>query len=449
MLKEKLKTKKLSEKIKRKEAKIAVMGLGYVGLPTASVLAKSGFQVIGIDLNVNIVNGVSQGISHTREPELDKLILKITKEGNLNATDNAIQALSEADIIITCVQTPVNKDGKPNLTYLTKACESIAKVLRKGNLVIIQSTIPPKTMEKLVVPILETQSGLKCGENFWSAYCPERMTPGNGLKDLATHARIIGGYDPESTELAAELFRFVTKGKLLLTDVKSAEVAKLAENTFRYVNIAFANELALVCKELGIDGTEVIRLANSHPRVNIHKPGCGVGGPCLRKDTFLLAAPNEKKRYKPELMLASVKLNDYMPEHTAQLAVDALKKVGKSLRNSKIAVLGTAYKGEVNDARDSPSEGIVCRLLSLGAEVVTYDPYCKECFGAIRANDIDEVVRDADCLVLATGHKMFNELNLQKIKTLMKEKPIIIDGRRILNPEDAKKQGFIYSAIDS
>ena len=439
---------RLIDKIKRKKAKIAVMGLGYVGLPTATILAKSGFQVVGIDINESIVNGVSQGISHTREPDLDKLILKITKQGKLNATDNAIQALSEADIIITCVQTPINKDGRPNLTYLTKACESIAKVLRKGNLIIIQSTIPPKTMENLVVPILEAQSGLKCGEDFWSAYCPERMTPGNGLKDLVTHARIIGGYDPESIELAAELFRFVTKGELLLTDIESAEVAKLAENTFRYVNIAFANELALICKELGIDGTEVIRLANTHPRVNIHKPGCGVGGPCLRKDTYLLAAPNEKRHYRPELILASVRLNDYMPEHTAQLAVDALRKVSKSVRNSKIAVLGTAYKGEVNDARDSPSEGIICKLLSLGAEVVTYDPCCNECFGAIRANDIEELVKNADCLIIATDHKVFGELNLQRIKMLMKEKPIIIDGRRIINPEEAKKQDFIYFAID-
>jgi len=439
---------RLIDKIKRKQAKIAVMGLGYVGLPTATVLAKSGFQVVGIDINSEIVNGVSQGISHTREPDLDELILKISKQGNLNATDNALQALSEADIIIVCVQTPVNKDKKPNLTYLKKACGSIAKVLRNGKLVIIQSTMPPKTMENLVVPILEAQSGLKCGEDFWSAYCPERMTPGNGLKDLVTHARIIGGYNPESIELAAELFRFVTKGELLLTDIKSAEVAKLAENTFRYVNIAFANELALVCNELGVDGAEVIRLANTHPRVNIHKPGCGVGGPCLRKDTYLLAAPNEKKRYRPELMLASVRLNDYMPEHTVQLAVDALRRVGKSVRNSKIAVLGIAYKGEVNDARDTPSEGIICKLLSLGAEVVTYDPYCKECFGAIKASDIKGLVKNADCLIIATGHKVFSELKLQEIRALMKEKPIIIDGRRIINPEEAKKQGFIYSAID-
>lgn len=440
--------RRLTDKIRRKKAKIAVMGLGYVGLPTATVLAKSGFQVTGIDINPRIVNEVSQGISHTREPNLDKLILKISQQGNLNATGDALQALSEADIVIVCVQTPVNKDGKPNLNCLKKACESIAKVFTKGKLVVIQSTIPPKTMKNLVVPLLEAQSGLKCGTDFWLVYCPERMTPGNGLEDLVTHARVIGGYNPESAELAAELFKLVTKGELQITDLKSAEVAKLAENTFRYVNIAFANELALICNELGIDGTKVVRLANTHPRVNIHKPGCGVGGPCLRKDTYLLDGAIKKRRFSSGVMLASIRLNDYMPKYTAKLAVDALKKTGKSVKNSKIAILGTAYKGEVNDARDSPAEEIIRELTSLRADVVTYDPYCHESFGANRANNVMEAIREADCVVITTDHKAFYELKLPIIKVLMKENPIIVDGRRTINPEEAKSQGFIYVAID-
>ena len=439
--------RRLTDKIKSKKAKIAVMGLGYVGLPTATVLAKSGFQVVGIDIDPRIVNEVSQGISHTIEPNLGKLILKISQQGNLKATGDALQALSEADIVIVCVQTPVNKDGKPNLTCLKKACESIAKVLTKGKLVVIQSTIPPKTMKNLVVPLLEARSGLKCGADFWSAYCPERMTPGNGLEDLVTNARVIGGYDPESAELAAELFRLVTKGELQLTDLKSAEIAKLAENTFRYVNIAFANELALICKEVGVDGAEVIKLANTHPRVNIHKPGCGVGGPCLRKDTYLLLGPMKTTRLRSGMMLASTRLNDYMPKYTAKLAVDALRKIGKSVKNSKIAILGTAYKREVNDARNSPAEEIIRKLMSLRAEVVAYDPYCDESFGANKANDVMEAVREADCIVITTDHKAFRELKLPRIKVLMKEKPIIVDGRRIMNPEEAKSHGFMYAAI--
>ena len=434
-------------RIKRKKAKIAVIGIGYVGLPTATILANFGFQVTGIDINPKIVNEVSQGRSHTREPRLDKLISKTCRQGNLRATENDLQALSEADIAIVCVQTPLNKDRKPNLTYLKKACESIAKVITKGKLIIIQSTVQPETTKNFVVSLLEEQSGLKCGAEFWLAYCPERMTPGNGLEDLITNPRVIGGYDSESAELAAELFKHVTKGGLQLTDLTSAEVAKLAENTFRDINIAFANELALVCKEIGVDVAEVIKLANTHPRVNIHKPGCGVGGPCLPKDPYLLLCSIETENFRPEIMLASRRLNDYMPMYTTKLAVDALRKVGKSVESSKIAIFGTAYKGEVNDARNSPAEEIIRKLISLRARVVVYDPYCEESFGAEKAKDIIEGVRGADCIVMTTDHKAFRELELPRIKALMKEKPIIVDGRRIINPVEAKSHGFIYVAI--
>jgi len=273
------------------------------------------------------------------------------------------------------------------------------------------------------------------------------MTPGNGLDDLVTNTRVLSGYDSESAELGAELFRFVTKGGLQLTDLTSAEVAKLAENTFRYVNIAFANELALVCKEIGVDVAEVIKLANTHPRVNIHKPGCGVGGPCLSKDTNLLLHSIKTKNFRPEIMLASRKLNDYMPKYVTKLAVDALRKVGKSAENSKIVIFGTAYKGEVNDARNSPAEEIIRELISLRARVVVYDPYCDEGFGAEKAKDIMEAVKGADCIVITTNHKAFGELELSKIRVSMKENPIIVDGRRIINPVEAKRQGFTYVAI--
>jgi len=439
--------KRLMSRIKRKKAKIAVIGIGYVGLPTATILANLGFQVTGIDINPKIVNEVSQGRSHTNEPGLDKLISKTCQQGNLKATENALQAVSDADITIVCVQTPLNKYRKPNLTYLKKACEAIAKVLTKGKLVVIQSTIPPKTTKNFVVPLLEEQTGLKCGVDFWLTYCPERMTPGNGLKDLVTNPRVIGGYDSESVELGAELFRFVTKGELWLTNLAIAEVVKLAENTFRYVNVAFANELALVCKEIGVDVAEVIKLANTHPRVNIHKPGCGVGGPCLSKDTYLLLDSIETENFRPEIMLSSRKLNDYMPKYTTKLAVDALRKAGKSVENSKIAIFGTAYKGEVNDARNSPAEEIIRKFISLRARVVVYDPYCEESFGAKKVNDAIEAVRGADCIVITTDHRAFRELELPRIKSLMKENPILVDGRRVINPVEAKSHGFIYVAI--
>lgn len=438
---------RLRNRIRTKEAKIAVIGMGSVGLPTATILANSGFQVTGIDTNHKIVNEVSHGKCHKMELGLKKLVSKVVRQGKLTATQIAYPALDEADIAIVCVQTPVNKDRKPHLTHLKKACETIAKALTKGKLVIMQSTIPPKTTENLVVPLLEELSGLKCGVDFWLSYCPERMTPGRGIKDLETNTRVIGGYNLESAELGAELFGVVTKGELQITDVTTAEVVKLSENSFRYVNIAFANELALISKEIGVDVEEVIRLANTHPRVNIHKPGCGVGGPCLSKDTHLLLHSVRTKNFRPHILLASIKSNDYMPKYTVKLVLDSLRKVGKSVECSKISILGTAYKGEVDDARNSPAEEIIRGLLNERAKVVFYDPYCVEGFGAERANDIIEAAKDTDCIVITTEHKASKELNLSRLKALMKENPIIVDGRRIIKPSEAERNGIIYVGI--
>lgn len=273
------------------------------------------------------------------------------------------------------------------------------------------------------------------------------MAPGNGLKDLQTNGRLIGGYNQESTELAAEFIKTFTKGQVQITDLATAEVSKLAENAFRYVNIAFANELALLCKEIGADVVEVIRLANTHPRVNIHKPGCGAGGPCLSKDTHLLLNSVRSKNFKPEVILAAIRLNRYMPRHVAELAIDSLSKAGKSVTYSKIAIFGTAYKGDVNDARDSPAEGIINELKAKHANIVVYDPYCDESFGEKKAKSITEAVKGTDCIIIATDHKTFCKLNLRKIKLLMEENPIIVDGKRMVNPSKAEEIGFKYVAV--
>lgn len=437
----------LLRKIRNKDAKIAVIGIGYVGLPTAATLADLGFKVIGIDTDSKIVNEVSGGQRHSREPHLEERISRAHSKGTLKATVNADRALREADIMIVCVQTPLRKNGTPNLAYVQSACKAIGKILTRGKLVILQSTLPPKTTKCFVIPLLEKRSGLKCGTDFWLAYCPERMAPGTGLKDLQTNGKLIGGYNSESSELAAELFGLVTQGKVQVTDVASAEVSKLAENAFRYVNIAFANELALICKTIGVDVSEVIRLANSHPRVNIHKPGCGAGGPCLFKDSCILLGSAKPRNLKPRVILASVQLNNYMPKYVAKLATEALKKAGKSVETSRIAVFGTAYKGEVDDARDSPSKEIIRTLAKSVAEIIVYDPYCNESFGANKAKDITEAVRDVDCIVVATGHKEFKKLDLARIRDLMNENPIIVDGRQIIDFTEARSLGFVCLSI--
>jgi UDP-N-acetyl-D-mannosaminuronic acid dehydrogenase len=239
---------KLVEKIKRRRARIAVVGLGHVGLPTAAIFADAGFDVIGVDVKREIVESVSSEKSPVREPRLDKLVKKAVRNGKLKATTDMRLAVRKADILMICVMTPLTEDKKPNQTYLKKACEDVAKELSGRKLVVIQSTVPPGTIKSLVVETLEERSGLKCGCDFWLAYCPERIAPGRAVREFAENARIVGGYDSDSADVAAQLFKTVTKGEILKTDCASAEVAKVAENTFRFVNIAFANELALICE---------------------------------------------------------------------------------------------------------------------------------------------------------------------------------------------------------
>lgn len=435
---------KLVEKIKERKARIAVVGLGHVGLPTAAIFADAGFDVMGADVKQEIVKAVSSEKSLVRELGLDELVKKAVINGKLKATTDTQLTVRKADIAMICVPTPLTEDKKPNLAYLKKACEDVAKGLSRRKLVVIQSTVPPGTIKGLVVRTLEEGSGLKCGRGFWLAYCPERIAPGRAVREFVENARIVGGYDSESARTAAELFKAVTKGEILVTDCASAEVAKLAENTFRFVNIAFANELALICEQIGVDVTEVVGLANTHPRVNIHRAGFGVGGPCLPKDPYLLLHSVVGTDFGSRVIEPCGELNAFMPRHAVELVVKGLKRVGKDVKGSKVAVLGVAYKAEVDDVRNSPAEGIVRELMGLGAKVVVYDPYCEESFGADKARDVMAAIDGTDCLVIATDHKVFEDLDLQKIKSLMNEKPIIIDGKRIVDPVKAEKQGFAY-----
>jgi UDP-N-acetyl-D-mannosaminuronic acid dehydrogenase len=438
---------KLVEMIRTKQARIAVIGLGRVGLTLSSLFANAGFQVIGADLKQEIVETVSSGKSHIREPKLEDLVEKVIRQGMLKATTNTRQAAREADVVILCVQTPINESKKPILTYLRKACQAVAKGLVRGKLIVVQSTVPPGTTKNFVAKMLEKESGLKCGEDFWLAYCPERIAPGKAVKEFIENVRIVGGYNLESVEVAVELLKTVSEGEILTTDCTSAEIAKVAENAFRDVNIAFANELALICEQMGSDVMEVIRLANTHPRVNIHKPGCGVGGSCLPKDPYLLLHPVKEKGFKSRVIEPCRELNDYMAKHTVELVAKALKRAGKNVSGSKVAVLGVAYKGEVDETRNSPSERIVRGLMDLGAEVTVYDPYSEETFGAVKTEDILESVKEADCIVVATDHRLFKDMDLQRIKMLMNKNPAIVDGRRVVNLIEAEKKEFMYCGV--
>jgi UDP-N-acetyl-D-mannosaminuronic acid dehydrogenase len=421
-----------------------VLGSGYVGLPTAALFADVGFDVTVVDIKSEIVESVNGGVSPINEPGLQELVLHNVKTGRLRAMLNSDATLSQEDVVIISVQTPIAKNKKPNLSFLMKALENVGKNMKKEMLVAICSTVPPRTMQEKVKPLLESLSGLEADNEFYLAYAPERIAPGKTLKEFVESPRLVGGIGPNSTKITAELFKTVCK-KVIETDVPTAEIAKLAENTFRDINIAFANQLAIICEQHGVDAKEVIKLANTHPRVSIHTPGTGAGGPCLPKDPYLLVHQSKPLSY--DIIKTARKINDYMPKHIVKLTLQALKEASKDIKSSTIAILGTAYKGDVDDSRLSPSAPIINGLLQLSAETVVYDPHCNESFGAKRATSLHEAVKGADCLVIVTDHTAFKNLNLQEIKALMNNEPAIIDGKRIINPHEAEKLGFIYYGV--
>jgi len=422
--------------------KVCVIGLGYVGLPTAVVFASRGYNVIGVDVDVGKVGAVNGGRCYIREPGLDDLLRDAVSRGFLRATTNAVEAVRESDAVVIAVPTPVRGDVA-DLSYLKEALLAVREGLHRGLLVIIESTIPPGTTVGFAKPLLEG-SGFRVEEDFHLAHVPERIAPGRAIEELLNVPRVVGGVGPRSTEKALELYSRINP-KLYLTDATIAEFVKLIENTFRDLNIAFANLLALMAEKLGIDVYEAIKLANTHPRVNIHLPGAGVGGPCLTKDPYMLASIY-REFWGTQLIELARKINEYMPKHTVEIVEKALRDAGLSITDAKVAVLGAAYKGGVDDTRESPAKYVVRELLEKDARVVVYDPYTSESFGAERASSLEDAVREADVVVIVTDHPEFMGLDLESIAKLVKHR-VIVDGRKVVEPNQAVKHGFKYYGI--
>ena len=421
---------------------LAVIGLGYVGLASAVIFASKGLGVIGVDVYAERVEAVNNGRCYIKEPGLDVLLHDVVSKGLLRATTDAVEAVRESDAIIIAVPTPV-KDSVVDLSYLREALESVKEGLHKGLLVVVESTILPGTTVNLVKPLLE-ESGLKVEEDFYLAHVPERVAPGRAIDELSNMPRVVGGIGPSSTEKAIELYSRANP-RLYTTDATTAEFVKLIENTYRDLNIAYANLLALMAEKLGIDIYEAIMLANTHHRVNIHLPGAGVGGPCLTKDPYMLTSVIPEF-WGTKLIRLARRINEYMPKHTVELVETALRSSGLSVRDARVAILGTAYKGGVDDTRESPAKYIVAELLSRGAEVVVYDPYTAESFGAEKALSLEDAVKDVDVILIVTDHPEFKNLDLNIVNNLVRHK-IIVDGRRVVEPYQAIKHGFRYYGI--
>ena len=388
---------------------ICVVGLGYIGLPTAGILADRGFQVHGVDVRPEVVETINRGEIHIHEPQLDQLVSRVVGNGKLSAS----LAPRPAEVFFICVPTPINSAHLPDLTYVKQAARSIRPLVRPGNLVILESTSPPGTTENIVARQAVSEE-LTVGEDVFVAYCPERVLPGRILIEVIENDRIVGGVTSACTERAAQFFRSFIQGEVFSTTAVSAEIVKLAENSYRDVNIAFANELSMLADKFGVDPFEIVNLANRHPRVEILHPGPGVGGHCISVDPWFLvsAAPEATS-----LIRTARTVNNHRPHHV----VDQIERFAQENHVSTIGCLGLAYKADVDDLRESPSLEIVRALRRRGsATVLACDPYLSASrFGEFPLHPLDEVLRESELLVLLTDHKQFvgisRELLSQKL----------------------------------
>ncbi|MHA2140834.1 MAG: nucleotide sugar dehydrogenase [Candidatus Thorarchaeota archaeon] len=404
---------KLLKKIESKEAKISIVGLGYIGLPTALFYKRSGLAITGIDTNEELVSELREGNIRMKEEGLEQIAEEYLSDIIL---DTSYDSITDSDVFVLCLPSPIDEHSKPVTRYLENSVADIASRVKKDCLVIVESTVPVGTTEKLSNLFAET-SGKSPDKDFWFAHCPERVLPGQVVQEMDTNHRLAGGVSELSTSLAAAFLKTVFRPELIHpTSSRVSETAKLAENAFRDVGIAYANELARLCTSLSIDVNEVIELANLHPRVEILNPGLGVGGYCLPKDGWILVESVRQFDGEGVLIPAARQVNDSMPAHVSRKIRDIVLDL--SLR-STVGILGVSFKPNVSDTRNSPSLELINLLWSTGMEVIVYDPLVDQKFGDRKAETIDDILQSCDIVVLGAAHdsllKELREKDLSKI----------------------------------
>ena len=449
--------------------KIGVLGMGYVGIPAAVLFADAPCfeKVLGFQRNSKSsgykIEMLNRGESPLKgeEPGLEELIGKVVSAGKFECSPD-FSRIAELDAVTLAIQTPFAnpKDLTPDFSALIEGIRNVGKYLKPGMLVVLESTITPGTTEGMAREILEEESGLKAGEDFALAHAPERVMVGRLLKNIREHDRIVGGIGESSTARAVELYSPVlTAGKVIPMSATAAEVTKTSENTFRDLQIAAINQLALYCEAMGINVYDVRAGVDSLKGEGITRailwPGAGVGGHCLTKDTYHLERGvkiGEGQLDYPEgadsIYVLARKVNDFMPTHMYNLTVAALERIGKKPEGSKIAMLGWAFINDSDDARNTPSEPFRELCLEAGAEVSVHDPYVVNYPGVEVSSDLGEVVKGADAVVIFAGHTAYFDVKAEWLKELSgKENPVIVDGRNVVEPEEFIEKGFVYKGI--
>ena len=440
----------LLEKISKRDATITIIGLGYVGLPTALAFSKKGFNVIGLDIEKKKIDLINKGICPINDKKISNDLIKEVKSGKFIASNDYKSSISISDVILLVVPTPVNNAKEPDLSFVKSASESISKYLKKGQLVILESTVYPGVTEEIVLPILE-KSGLKTPEDFGLAYCPERFNPGDSAHTVEKVVRVIGAINKNWTDIANALYSNIQK-TFATIDIKTAEAAKVIENTQRDLNIALINEIALICEKINIDVIDVIEAASTKWNFIKFLPGPGVGGHCLPHDPYYLVKKAKEKGYHARIILAGRNLNDEMPLHVRDLIIKGLNVKKKSLNGSNVLIFGASYKKNIDDLRTSPTEILVNSLVKYEANLCINEPYCKDevIFNVAKMNDISiEILCKFDVLVFMAAHDAYNKIDYDLLRKCIKENSelIIIDGARMFDGEKLMKMGYVYLGI--
>lgn len=410
--------------------KICVLGLGYIGLPTAAMFATHDVKVVGVDIDEEVVKIIKTGEVHIEEPGLRTIVQAALHSGNLHVACKP----EPADAFIIAVPTPINEDKTADMRAVTSAAESIVPHLCEGNLVILESTSPPRTTVDLVQPILE-KSGLKAGEDFLLVYSPERVLPGRILNELVENSRVIGGIDQDSSKAGYELYRSFVQGEIVLTDATTAEMVKLMENTYRDINIAVANEFSRLAEKFQVDVWEAIEIANRHPRVEILQPGPGVGGHCISVDPWFFV---EKAPQKAQLIRQARMINDEQPVFVIQI----LREEFGSLEGKTFAALGVTYKPNVDDLRESPALEVIRCLLAEGADVRAYDPFViDEPNLEFLTTELEVAIQNSEAILLLVNHRQFLEVDPSKLVKMMRN-PYILDTRNSIERSRWHEAGF-------
>lgn len=412
--------------------KICIIGQGYIGLPTAALFASNHCDVVGVDRKEDVVDKLNHGQIHIEEPHLGDMIRNAVDDGFYHASTKP----EEADVFIITVQTPNCDDEllSCDLSYVLGACKDIIPYIKKGNIVIVESTIAPRSIEDYITPLF-VEEGFSIGEDLYLAHCPERVLPGKIIEELVNNDRIVGGATPECSDKVAEVYKIFVKGNITKTDSKVAELSKCMENTFRDVNIALANELAKICNELNINCLDVISFANRHPRVNIHQPGPGVGGHCLAIDPYFIYA---KVPETAKIIKLARDTNNSMPEYV----VEQSKKLLKNITNPVVTILGVTYKGNIDDERESPAQDIIRLFREEEIDLRIHDPHVKN----PEYIPYSDAIEGSDLLVILADHNEFKTLNYTQIEEAMRT-PMIFDTKNILSTNNNKVEIINYGNI--